>query len=93
MGGKKAKKGGKKKGGKKAASKKVDDGEPKVVNPLFKNSLPFYGWIRVELRLCDPPVADFNKFRVCLRANQGVNEIKKHIINNHGRVEHVALYN
>ena len=53
MGGKK-KKGGKKKGSKKV--KKADDGEPKIENPIFKNKLPTYGWIRVELRLCDAPV-------------------------------------
>ena len=71
-----AKKKGKKKGGKaKKAAKKADDGEPKVQNPLFKNMLPFYGWIRVELRLCDPPVPEFNMFRACLRSNQGVMEI------------------
>ena len=91
MGGKK-KKGGKKKGKASKAVKKVDDGEPKIRNPLFENHLPFFGWIRVTLRLCDPPVPEFNFFRVIMRANQGVNEIKKHIINHHGRVEQISLF-
>jgi hypothetical protein len=52
MGGKKKKKGGKK--GKKEKNPDDDD-EPKEVNPLFTVNLPEYGWIRLELRLCDPP--------------------------------------
>ena len=67
------KKGKSKKGGKKKAA--ADDGEPKIENPLFKNSLPSIGWIRVELKLCDPPFADNNQFIVLMRANQGVLEI------------------
>lgn len=70
--GAKKKKGGKK--GKKAKKEKTDE-EPKPENPLFKNTLPSYGWIRVELRLCDPPVAEYNFFTVLMRANQGVLEI------------------
>lgn len=69
--GKKGKK-GKKGGGKK--KKDADDGEPKIENPLFKNSLPSYGWIRVELKLCDPPFST-NFFTVLMRSNQGVMEI------------------
>ena len=91
MGGKPKK--GKKKGSKKGKAKAPKDTEPKVENPLFKNHLPFFGWIRVTLRLCDPPLKDYNFFTVIMRANHGVMELKKHIVNYHGRVETISLYN
>jgi len=55
MGGKKKKKGGKKK--KKEEKKDGEEGEKEEENPLFTVNLPVYGWIRLELKLCDPPVA------------------------------------
>jgi len=57
MGGKKKKKGG----GKKKKKEKGDgDDEPKEINPNFIVNLPPHGWIRVELRLCDPPFGAHN---------------------------------
>ena len=46
----------KKKGKKKKEKKEGDDEENKEeLNPAFNIQLPFYGWIRIELRFCDPP--------------------------------------
>ena len=72
MGGKKKSKKGKK--GSKKAKASTEEGE-KPMNPIFKNSLPSHGWIRVELRLCDPPVPEYNFFIGLMRSNQGVREI------------------
>lgn len=88
-GGKKAPKG---KGKTKKGDKKKED-EPKVQLPIFKDHLPHYGWIRVTLRLCDPPLKQYNWFTVIMRSNHGVMELKKHIVNYHGRVETISLYN
>jgi hypothetical protein len=72
MGGKK-----KKKGGKKKKDKNPDDeDEVKEINPLFIVNLPEYGWIRLELKLCDPPTAKFNSFRVVMRTDERILEIK-----------------
>jgi len=46
----------KKKSKKKKVKKEPGDEEDKPEeNPLFKVELPEYNWIRLELRLCDPP--------------------------------------
>jgi len=50
MGGKK-----KKKAKKKKEKAEGDEEEKQEENPFLKVNLPEYGWIRVELRLCDPP--------------------------------------
>ena len=53
MGGKK-----KKKGKKKKSEKKEGDGDDKEeMNEEFMVKLPSYGWIRLQLKLCDPPTA------------------------------------
>jgi hypothetical protein len=47
---------GKKKKSKKSKKEKnPDDEEEKEVNEAFIVNLKKYGWIRLELRLCDPP--------------------------------------
>jgi hypothetical protein len=71
MGGKK-----KKKGGKKKKEKNDDDDEVKEINPLFIVNLPEYGWIRIELKLCDPPTAMFNSFKVVMRTDERILEVK-----------------
>ena len=71
MGGKK-----KKKGGKKKKEKNEDDDEVKEINPLFIVNLPEYGWIRLELKLCDPPTAMFNSFKVVMRTDERILEVK-----------------
>ena len=85
----------KKKKSKKKKEKKEGDEEEekKEEDPAFTVNLPEYGWIRVELRLCDAPNPNFNKFRVIMRSDERVLELKKHIIDYHGRVENVHLYN
>lgn len=45
----------KKKGKKKKEKKEGDEEEVKEELPAFNIQLPEYGWIRIELRLCDPP--------------------------------------
>jgi hypothetical protein len=72
MGGKKKKKGG----GKKKKEKNDDDDEVKEINPLFIVNLPEYGWIRIELKLCDPPTAMFNSFKVVMRTDERILEVK-----------------
>jgi len=39
-------------------------------------NLPEYGWIRVELRLCDPPTSNYNKFKVVMRSDERIMELK-----------------
>ena len=51
MGGKKKKKGKKKK----AEKKEGEDGDKDELAEEFKPNLPSYGWIRLLLKLCDPP--------------------------------------
>ena len=71
--------GGKKKKSKKKSKKEKkegDDDEPKEENPLFTVNLPEYGWIRVELRLCDPPTSKYNTFRVVMRSDERILELK-----------------
>ena len=74
MGGKK-----KKKGKKKAKKeKKEGDGEDEEYVDKYKVELPHYGWIRVMFRLCDPPtqVEKYNSFKVVMRSNDRVMELK-----------------
>ena len=67
----------KKKGGKKKKEKNPDDeDEVKEVNPLFTVNLPEYGWIRLELKLCDPPTTMFNSFKVVMRTDERIMEVK-----------------
>ena len=48
----------KKKSKKKKEKKEGDDEEgEKEENPLFKVKIDEYNWIRIELRLCDPPTS------------------------------------
>ena len=84
----------KKKGGKKKEKKSKEDGEePEPENPLFTVVLPEYGWIRIELVLCDAPTQKYNSFRVVMRTDDRILELKKRIIDFHGRVENVHIYN
>ena len=88
MGGKKKKKGGKKK----KAEKKEDGDEKDEVNEEFMIKLPSYGWIRLQLKLCDPPT-EYNTFRTVMRSNSSMMDVKKRIIDYHGRIENINLYN
>ena len=90
MGAKKKKKGG---GKKKKEKKEGDDDEPKEENPLFTTLIPEFGWIRVELKLCDAPTTKYNSFRVVMRSDDRVLELKKRIIDYHGCVDDIHLFN
>ena len=72
MGGKKKKKGGKKK----AKKEKVEGEEGDEPNPLFIVTLPSYGWIRLQLKLCDPPTEKYNMFRVVMKTDDRILEVK-----------------
>lgn len=87
--------GGKKKGKKKKKKeKKEDDDENKdEVNEDFIIKLPSYGWIRLWLKLCDPPTPLYNNFRTIMRSNQSLLDVKSRIIDFHGRIENINLYN
>jgi hypothetical protein len=87
MGGKKKKKGKKKKAEKKAGD---DDDE---VKEEFNVVLPSYGWIRLHMKLCDPPTPEYNSFRTVMRSNSSIRDVKKRIIDYHGRIENINLYN
>lgn len=86
MGGKK-----KKKGKKKKAEKKADDDDE--VKEDFTVVLPSHGWIRLHLKLCDPPTPEYNNFRTVMRTNSSMIDVKKRIIDYHGRIENINLYN
>lgn len=105
MGAKKKKKGGKKK---KAKKERNDDEEEKDSDPILPIELQHYGWIRVEFQLCNPipckvPPSkttnkttgkkNWNTFIEVMRADERVLELKKRIVDYHGRVDEVALYN
>ena len=45
----------KKKSKLKEKKEESDDEDKELENPLFIVNLPEYNWIRVELKLCDPP--------------------------------------
>jgi hypothetical protein len=87
-----AKKGKKKGGKKKKKAAAGDDDEPKEENPDLKIELINYGWIRVTFILCDAIVPKYNKFIAVMRSDERVLEMKKRIIDFHGRVEDIALY-
>lgn len=84
-----AKKGKKK--SKKKKEKKDDDEEGKE-NIDYKVVLPEFGWIRVEMKLCDPP-SKFNSFFVVMRTDERILELKKRVIDFHGRVCNLHIYN
>ena len=102
MGAKKKKKGGKKK---KSKKEKNDDEEEKQEDPILPIELQHYGWIRVEFQLCNPipckvdpdkiktKKKNWNTFVEIMRADERVLELKKRIVDYHGRVDNVALYN
>jgi hypothetical protein len=84
----------KKKGKKKKEKKEGDEEENKEeLNPAFNIALPEYGWIRIELRLCDPPTTNHNKFLVVMRTSDRILELKKRIIEYHGRIDNISIYN
>jgi len=87
MGGKK-----KKKGKKKKAEKKEGDDDDEVKEE-FVVKLPNYGWIRLHLKLCDPPSEMYNSFRTIMRSNHSMMDVKKRIIDYHGRIENINMYN
>jgi hypothetical protein len=39
-------------------------------------NLPVYGWIRVEFKLCDPPDPKSNTFKVAMKTNSTVMDLK-----------------
>jgi hypothetical protein len=86
---KKGKKGKGKKGKAKKEGSDNEDNKP----PAVVIELPFYGWIRLELRLCDPPVAIYNTFKVVMRSDSTMIDLKKKIVAYHGRVENICIYN
>lgn len=47
----------------------------------------------MQLRLCDPPSDTYNTFRTVMRSNQSMMDVKKRIIDFHGRIENLNLYN
>lgn len=74
---------GPKKKGKKAAKKKKakpegeEEEEKKEERPEFKVELPEYGWIRLELRLCDSQFnLDKRPYRVVMRTDERILELK-----------------
>jgi len=74
MGGKKK---GKKKGGGGEKKKKGDgDDEVKVINPDFLVKPDATGWIKLELRLSDPPFNKVNTFKHVCRSDDKILEIK-----------------
>lgn len=84
----------KKKSKKKKEKKEPGDEDEKVEeNPLFKVELPEYNWIRVELRLCDPPTHQFNHFYVVMRSSDRILELKKRIVEYHGKISDIKIYN
>lgn len=83
----------KKKGKKKKEKKEGDEEENKEeLNPAFNIVLPEYGWIRIELQLCDPP-SSHNGHIVVMRSSDRILELKKRIIEYHGRIDDIAVYN
>ena len=85
---------GVKKGKKKKSSTKDKPAkeESKGDNAMTETStLPEYNWIRVRLQLCDP-ISRHNNFKVVMRADERILELKKRIIDYHGRVDNVNIY-
>tara|TARA_B110000285_G_C14758941_1_gene438689 strand:+ start:81 stop:443 length:363 start_codon:yes stop_codon:yes gene_type:complete len=89
MGGKKKKKSK----SKKAKKEKVDGEEDDKPDPLHTVILPEYNWIRLELRLCDPPTEKYNMFRVVMKTDDRIMEVKSKVVDYHGRVENMNIYN
>ena len=73
MGGKKKKKA---KGGAKKKAKAEGDDEPKEINPNFLVKPDATGWIKLELRLCDPPFSKLNSFKHVCRSDDRILDIK-----------------
>ena len=88
MGGKK-----KKKKSKKAKKEKAEGEEGDEPDPLHIVTLPEYHWIRLELKLCDPPTEKYNMFRVVMKTNDRIMEVKQKVTDYHGRVENMCIYN
>ena len=84
----------KKKGKKKKEKKEGDEDEKKLNLPAaFDMVLPVFNWIRIEFRLCDAPTPEHNKFLVVMRSSDRILELKKRIVEYHGRVNDVKIYN
>ena len=84
----------KKKAKKKKEKKEGDEDENKEEeNPAFKFDPPHFGWIRIELRLCDPPTQKHNKHLVIMRSSDRILELKKRIVEYHGRIDNISVYN
>ena len=79
---------------KKSKKSSVDKEEKKQGAKMEKqeSNLPEYNWIRLELKLCDPPTRH-NIFRVVMRTDERIMEVKKRIIDYHGRVDNINVYN
>ena len=86
MGGKK-----RKKSIKKQKTKLADD--EKEINPNFLVKPVATGWIRLELRLCDPPFNKINSFKQVFRSDSKILDVKQRVIDFHGRVENIMIYN
>ena len=86
---------GKKKCKKKKKSKKEkkdgDDSDEKVEDKDIVNMV-YYGWIRVKFTLCNAISEKYNSFTCIMRADERVLEMKKRIVDFHGRVEQISLY-
>lgn len=87
--------GAKKKKGKakKKKEKKEKGSDDEEEQGKIEINLPQYGWIRIELRLCDPPVAKYNSFKVVMRSHDRILELKKRIIDFHGCVDDIHIFN
>ena len=53
--------------------------------------LPTYGFLKMKMQLCDPP-SKYNFFEIFMRADETIMEIKKRIIDHHGRINNIRLY-
>jgi len=73
MGGKKKKKASK---GKAKKVKAEGDDEPKEINPNFLVKPEATGWIKIELRLSDPPFSKLNTFKHVCRSDDRILDIK-----------------
>merc|ERR1712012_633153 len=85
---------GGKKGKKSKKSKKTDgDDEKKEDVEESKVELPSYGWIKITLRLCNSPTPQFNLFDVYMLSSQRVMMVHKKIVDHHGRIENIKVFN
>lgn len=76
----------------KVVEAEADEEEETKVDESSKVMLPQYGYIYIKLRLCEAP-SNFNFFEVSMFMNQRVRMLKEKIIEHHGRVEDIVLYN